>query len=83
MFQGLMDHILCNHQEYASAYIDDIIIYSPTWEWHLEDLRAVLQSLRQAKLTANPAKCAIGMAQTQYLGHLVCGGFMRLVLDKV
>lgn len=37
-FQRLMDQVLGNNQGYAAAYIDDIIIYSPNWERHLEDL---------------------------------------------
>lgn len=75
-----MDQVLCNHQEYAAAYI---IIYSPTWEKHLEDFRAMLQALWQAGLTANPTKCANGLAQTQYRRHMVGGGTVWPVLDKV
>lgn len=82
-FQQLMDQVFRDHIQYAAAYIDDIIIYSPTWQQHLEDLRTVLQALCQASLTANPAKCAVGLAQTQYLGHIVGGGSVRPVMDKV
>lgn len=32
---------------------------------------------------ANPAKCAIGLAQTQYLSHMVGGRTVRPVMEKV
>lgn len=44
-FQRLMDRVLVNHQGYAAAYIDDVIIYSPSWEQHLRDLEAMLTTL--------------------------------------
>ncbi|XP_039350382.1 uncharacterized protein LOC120374581 [Mauremys reevesii] len=59
-FQRLMDRLLQPHQDYVAAYLDDVVIYSPRWENHLERVAAVLRSLRKAGLTANPKKCRIG-----------------------
>ena len=67
-FQRLMDRVLRPHRAYAAAYIDDIVIHSGSWEDHLERLTAVLQSLRRAGLTANPAKCRLGLEESQLLG---------------
>ncbi|XP_014453885.1 uncharacterized protein LOC106739017 [Alligator mississippiensis] len=58
-FQRLMDQILAPHAEYVAAYIDDIVIYTRTWEQHKSALRAILTELRHAGLTANPQKCAL------------------------
>ncbi|XP_075795997.1 uncharacterized protein LOC142831036 [Pelodiscus sinensis] len=44
-FQRVMDRVLTPHQEYAAAYIDDIVIYSPTWGEHLKHVDAVLTAL--------------------------------------
>ncbi|KYO27043.1 hypothetical protein Y1Q_0018205 [Alligator mississippiensis] len=52
----LMDNLLAPHAAYAVAYIDDIIIFTPSWEQHLKALIAVLGELRTAGLTANPKK---------------------------
>lgn len=38
-FQCLMDQVQWDHWAYATAYIDDIIVYSPSWGQHLQDLR--------------------------------------------
>ncbi len=58
-FQRLMDRVLTPHQQYAAAYLDDIVIYCKNWEEHLHHLEAVFQTLRAAALTANPNKCSL------------------------
>ena len=60
----MMDQILRPHQAYAAAYIDDIIIHSDSWDVHIRQLRAVLEELRRAGLTANPNKCRLGLEET-------------------
>ena len=44
-FQRLMDKILRGLEKYASAYIDDVGIYSETWEDHFKQLKSVLERL--------------------------------------
>ncbi|KYO45131.1 hypothetical protein Y1Q_0007420 [Alligator mississippiensis] len=82
-FQRLMDRLLAPHAGYAAAYIDDIIIYSPTWAHHKQALRTILSELRQASLTANPQKCTLAKRETKYLGFLVGRGTIRPLADKV
>ena len=82
-FQRMMDQLLRPHQAYAAAYIDDIIIHSASWDVHLRQLRAVLGELRRAGLTANPAKCRLGLEETSYLGYQVGRGNVRPQESKV
>jgi len=70
-FQRCMNHILQGLEQSANAYIDDVIIFSQTWEDHLLHVEQVLQRLRQAGLTAKPAKCEWGARSLVYLGHVV------------
>ncbi len=81
-FQRLMDKVLRPHSAYAAAYLDDIIIHSNDWQRHMEHLRAVLRSLREAGLTANPRKCAIGRVEVRYLGFHLGHGQVRPQIDK-
>lgn len=81
-FQCLMNQLLDPHQEYTAAYIDDIIIFSNDWKTHCQHLREILNELRQARLTANPWKCALGK-ETQYLGFMVRQEEIKPVADKV
>ena len=82
-FQRLMDKILRGLEKYVSAYIDDVAIYSKTWEDHLKQLKSVLARLRAANLTAKPKKCRFGMDETLYLGHVIGGGRVKPELSKV
>ncbi|KYO21829.1 hypothetical protein Y1Q_0000515 [Alligator mississippiensis] len=82
-FQRLIDQLLAPHAGYATAYIDDINIYSPTWAHHKQAIRAILSELRQAGLTANPQKCSLAKRETKYLGFLVGRGTIRPLADKV
>ncbi|XP_061180784.1 uncharacterized protein LOC133189428 [Saccostrea echinata] len=52
-------------------FIDDIIVYTDTWEEHLMALRELFTRLRKAGLTARPSKCFIGYDQIDCLGHVV------------
>lgn len=82
-FQRLMNRILRNHQNYAAAYIDDIIVFSNSWEEHLEHLAAILEALRQVGLMANPKKCQFRKTEVSYLGCTVGKGKLRPLVDKV
>jgi len=61
-------------KQFAGAYINDVIIYSCTWEEHLHHIQEVLQRLRLADLTVKARKCQFGMAKCNYLGHVIGGG---------
>ncbi|CAM4714329.1 unnamed protein product [Lepidochelys kempii] len=78
-----MDKLLQPHTSYAAAYLDDVIIHTPDWETHLEKVEAVLDTLRWAGLTANPAKCAIGLAEAKYLAYIVGRGMVKPQLNKL
>lgn len=44
-------------KEFASVYVDDVLVFSETLEVHLEHLRSVLQRLQKAGLKLKPTKC--------------------------
>ncbi len=52
-FQRLMDWVLSGLGDYVAAYLDDIIIYSSSWEQHLQHLKNVLQRIQEAGLSIN------------------------------
>lgn len=82
-FQRLMDRVLQGRGNFAAAYLDDIIIFSKTWQDHERHIREVLQCLREAGLTAKPSKCQFGMGHCSYLGHIVGGGAVRPEVGKI
>ena len=67
-----MDRFLAGlHWETCLFYLDDIIVFSSTWEEHLARLREVFERLRQAKLKLGAAKCTFATKEVSYLGHRV------------
>jgi hypothetical protein len=71
-FMRLMDDILWPFtNSFVVLYLDDILIFSQTWEEHLHHIRQVLQTLRQHKLCANLEKCTFCMTQVQHLGYII------------
>ena len=58
----------------TKVYIDDIIIYSDTWEEHIKAIRALFQRLLEFSLTVNLAKSDFAIATVKFLGHVVGQG---------
>ena len=67
----------------CEAYIDDVVVYSETWEAHLQTVRTLFARLREANLTVNLVKSEFGQAQVTFLGHVVGLGEVKPVLAKV
>ena len=71
-FSRLMDRILSGlHWETCLFYLDDIIVFSSTWEEHLARLRQVFERLRHADLKLGAEKCTFAAKEVSYLGHRV------------
>ena len=71
-FSRLMDRVLAGlHWETCLFYLDDIIVFSSTWEEHLARLCEVFERLRHAKLKLGAAKCTFAAKEVSYLGHRV------------
>ena len=72
IFQRLVNKLLGQaRNRFADAYLDDIIIYSKTWEEHMSHIRFVLEQLRIAKFTLNKNKCQFGKTTLRYLGFII------------
>ena len=75
-FQRLMDVVLHEDLDWSRVYIDDIVIFSTSWEGHCQHIGKVLQRLRDAGLTINAAKCQWGQTNCEFLGHVVGKGLV-------
>ena len=71
-FQHLMNLILPGlTYETCLVYLDDIIVYAPTLEAHMERLEAVFERIRQARLKLRPDKCHLLQKEVKFLGHII------------
>ena len=82
-FQRMMDCLIQGAHDFTAVYLDDLVIYSTSWEDHLYHLRTALLKLRKAGLTAKPSKCQYGMQQCVYLGSTVGGGILQPEVGKL
>ncbi|XP_064485140.1 uncharacterized protein LOC135397466 [Ornithodoros turicata] len=73
-FSRLMDNVLRGAEKYAVPYLDDIAIFSDSWQEHLNHLRDVFGRLKRAGLTLKASKCHLAQAEVLYLGHRVGQG---------
>jgi hypothetical protein len=64
------------------VFMDDIIVLSKTLEIHHQDLRNVLQRLREHTLYAAPGKCELYRTSVEYLGHIITPHGTRVVPAK-
>ncbi|GFX60813.1 retrovirus-related Pol polyprotein from transposon 17.6 [Trichonephila clavipes] len=62
-FSKLMAELLNGLEDFVVPYLDDIAIFSDTWESHIKHMESVLQRIKRAKLTIKPSKCIAGYYQ--------------------
>ena len=84
-FQRLMNNIF--HQnpksQHVNAYLDDVLVNSPSKSTHLEHLRDVLQKLQKAKLKIKLKKCKFFTRKVKFLGFDVTSEGFSPQMDKV
>ena len=70
-------------QPFFKLFIDDLVIFSQSWEDHLRHLDIVLTRLQEAGLKLRFSKCAFGFDTIRYLGHVIDREGIRVDPDKV
>ena len=64
-------------------FLDDIVVFSETFEEHLERLEAVFSRFRQNGLKLKPSKCEHFKTRVKYLGHVVSQEWAETDPDKI
>ncbi|CAG8555662.1 11032_t:CDS:1 [Paraglomus occultum] len=82
-FQSMMETILLGFRaKFCEVYLDDIIIFSATWEEHLHHIQQIFQRLREYGVVLKESKCHFGKQETEYLGFMLTPDGYR-TLDRI
>ena len=63
--------------------MDDILVFSPDMDTHLEHLRILFERLRSADLKVKEVKCNFLKKHIQYLGHVISGEGIAPISEKL
>ena len=81
-YERMMRKLLSGMQG-AANYVDDVIVYSSTWDEHMFSLRELFRRVKKASLTVKPSKCHVACTQVNCVGHIVGEGQLTTQMDKV
>ena len=83
-YQRLMEDCLGDlNLRICYIYLDDLIIFSRTFEEHISRLQQVFQCIRDNHLKLSPKKCAFFMDKVKYVGHIVSKNGIESDPDKI
>ena len=89
VFQRAMDEVLGDllHQRVGNSgvavYIDDVVVFSGSWDMHMTLLSRVFQRLEARRWRLKISKCEFGADQIEYLGYTVSTQGLHPSGDKV
>jgi hypothetical protein len=69
--------------DFVIVYLDDIHVFSGTWDEHVRHVNKVLDTLQREKLYVKLSKCEFGKTALVYLGHIVGGGQLKIDPSKI
>ena len=83
-FQALINDVLCiYHDDFCTAFLNNIFIYSNTLKEHKEQVYKVLKVLSNARLHLKPEKYHFHQQKVKYLGFIVTTKGIRMVREKI
>ena len=83
-FQNLMELIMAGlSDEVALVYLDDTIIFSRSFEEHLNRLDLVLGRLKDAGLKITGSECRFFQEKIHFLGHIVSNQGVEVDPEKI
>jgi len=71
IMQRLSNEIIRDMKAFAAAYLDDIVIFSRSWEEHIAHLEQVFATLRKHQIAISPNKTRLAQTSTRYLGFII------------
>ena len=74
-FQRYMETALNDYRDkFCVPYLDDVIVYSATFDDHVDHVGKVLRKLRESGVKLKARKCHLFQNEVNYLGRIVSSG---------
>ncbi|KAL0165682.1 hypothetical protein M9458_037526, partial [Cirrhinus mrigala] len=84
VFQALVNDVLRDMiDRFVFVYLDDILIFSPSYQDHVQHVRQVLQRLLENQLFVKVEKCEFHVKSVSFLGHIISVEGIRMDPAKV
>ena len=65
------------------VYLNDILIFSRSWEEHVKQIQQVFDTLRQHQLYLTMDKCSFAMNNIKYFGYVIEFARIHVDLEKL
>jgi hypothetical protein len=83
-FQAYINNVLRKYLDvFVVVYLDDILVYSKTYDDHVQDVRKVLQALADAKMKIKPEKTEFHKTEVKFLGYIVSREGLKMDQKKI
>ena len=83
-FQAYINNVLRKYLDvFVVVYLDDILVYSKTYDDHVRDVRKVLQALADAKMKIKPEKTEFHKTEVKFLGYIVSREGLKIDQKKI
>ncbi|KAK7508744.1 hypothetical protein BaRGS_00000310 [Batillaria attramentaria] len=76
-------HMQAMMSDFLLVYLDNLLVFSKSFEEYLSQLGHLLQRICQLGLKLKPAKCQFLCRQVTYLGHIIAADSVDCEDDKV
>lgn len=85
IFQRILSSILRRRGllEFCVNYLDDILIFSKSFEEHLRHVDLLMSAIEQECFKLNFVKCSFAFQEVQYLGHVLSADSVRPLQDNL
>lgn len=84
LFQNFINNVLHKMLDnFCTAYIDNILIYSNSKKEHQAHMQKVFTALKRAGLQADIDKCKFHVTEISFLGLIISTKSIRIDLKKV
>ena len=83
-FQRVMDEMMGSMQgEWSWIHMDDLLVYSKTFDDHLQHLEETFKRIRERNLFIKIGKCEFAPKSMEYLGHVISNNGIGMDPKKV